>query len=247
MSATDVRNYNCKDEELPVICNFVLFSVKRDAADFLSYSPKFNEGYITGFETKIAGLTDLVEPKSETVQLKVITDGVYTAMDNLIDPINRVSGYIMLGKLDKTISVADFGFAQLRKGITSRDAEGVVKSLHTVNLNLAKFKTELTAQGLSDELSAKFSTAETEIAQGKQKQYEIVSNRKSIVQNNLSVCNDVFSQLNEIMAVGKILYKAIDSVKLQEYSFSELRKKVNKTRTSTVTAATKAQKTDTPT
>jgi len=247
MSTTDVRNYNCKDEELPVICNFVLFSVKRDAADFLSYSPKFDDGYIAEFETKIAGLTDLVEPKSETVQLKVITDGVYTAMDNLIDPINRVSGYIMLGKLDKTISVADFGFTQLRKGIASRDAEGVVKSLHTVNLNLVKFKKELTAQGLSEELSTKFSTAETDIAQGKQKQYEIVSNRKSIVQNNLSVSNDLFSQLSEIMAVGKILYKATDSVKLQEYSFSELRKRVNKTSSSTASTAAKAKKMDTPT
>lgn len=231
MSSTELRNYNCKDEELPVISNYVLFSLKRDAADFLSYSPKFNEGYITGFETKITGLADLIVPKSETVQLKVITDGMYSAMDALIDPINRVSGYITLGKLDKTISVADFGITQLRKSINSRDGESVIKSLHTVNLNLAKFKTELTAQGLSEELTTKFSTAETAIAQGKQKQYEIVSNRKSIVQDNHSVCNDVYSQLGEIMAVGKILYKATDSVKLQEYSFSELKKRVNKTRT----------------
>jgi hypothetical protein len=240
MTEAKSRNYNCKDEELPVICNFVLFSLKRDLAEFSSFSQKFNEGYVTGFETKINGISDLVEPKSETVQLKTITDGVYTAMDGLIDPINRVTGYMTLGKLDKTISVADFGLTQLRKSINTRDGENVMKCLHTVNLNLVKFSTELSPQGLSADLTDKFSTALTVIAEGKQKQYEIVSNRKSIVQNNLSVLNDLYSELCEILAVGKILYKATDSVKLQEYSFSELKKQVRKTVSPTNVAAAKA-------
>ncbi len=240
MTEAKSRNYNCKDEELPVICNFVLFSLKRDLAEFSGYSQKFNEGYVNTFETKINSISDLVEPKSETVQLKTITDEMHATMDGLIDPINRVTGYITLGKLDKTISVADFGLTQLRKSVNTRDTENVIKCLHTINLNLEKFKTELTAQGLSEVLTTKFSTAETDIAQGKQKQYEIVSNRKSIVQNNLSVCNDVFSQLSEIMAIGKILYKATDRVKLQEYSFSELKKRVRKTVSPTKEAAAKA-------
>jgi len=38
------REYSCKDEELPVICKFTAFSLKRDLADFTAFSPKFNEG-----------------------------------------------------------------------------------------------------------------------------------------------------------------------------------------------------------
>lgn len=229
MSKADVRNYNCKDEELPVIGNKVLFSFKRDQADFISFSPKFENGYVTGLEDKIQTVFELVEPKSETVQLKIITGGVYTAMDGLIDPINRVVGYMELGKLTKTISVADFGFTQLRKGIKSRDGESVIKSLHSVNLNLVKFKTELTAQGLTEELTTKFSTATSIITEGKQKQYEIVSARKAMVQNNLGICNDLYDQISEIFSVGKILYKSTDPVKLKEYSFSDLMKSVRKT------------------
>jgi roadblock/LC7 domain-containing protein len=244
MITTGARNYNCKDEELPIIGNKVLFSFKRDEADFISYSPKFDNGYATALEGKIQTVFDLVEPKSETVELKNITDGIYTAMDELIDPINRVTGYITLGKLDKIISLADWGLTQLRKNIKSRDGEGVIKNLHTVNLNLVKFKTELEAQGLNAELAAKFSTAYTTIVDGKQKQYEIVSNRKLMVQNNLSVCNDLFEQLTEIMTIGKILYKATDAVKLQEYTFSELIKTVRKT-SSTANVAAAQVKTDT--
>jgi len=102
MAESISRNYNCKDEELPIIGNKVLFSFKRDQADFIGYSLKFENGYVTRLEGKIQEVFDLVEPKSETVQLKVITDAVYTAMDGLIDPINRVIGYMGLGKLDKT-------------------------------------------------------------------------------------------------------------------------------------------------
>ena len=246
MSTLNVRNYNCKDEELPIIGNKVLFSFKRDQADFISYSPKFENGYATGLEEKIQTVFDLVEPKSETVQLKNITGGVYTAMDGLIDPINRVVGYMELGKLTKTISVADFGFTQLRKGIKSRDGESVIKSLHSVNLNLVKFKTELTAQGLTEEVIAKFSTAASIITEGKQKQYEIVSNRKLIVQNNLGVCNDLFNQLSEIFVVGKILYKVTDAVKLQEYSFKDLIKTVRKTSSPASVTAAKAKIVTTP-
>jgi hypothetical protein len=241
MTESIARNYNCKDEELPIIGNKVLFSFKRDQADFISYSPKFGNGYITGLEGKIQEVFDLVEPKSETVQLKIITNAVYSAMDGLIDPINRVIGYIELGKLDKTISVADFGLTQLRKSINSRDGENVIKCLHTVSLNLDKFKTELEKQGLSADLVAKFTAATTTITDGKQKQYEIVSNRKLIVQNNLGVCNDLFEQLTEIFSIGKILYKATDAVKLQEYSFSELKKTARKSSSDAGVGAEKAK------
>ena len=229
MAELILRNYNCKDEELPTIGNKVLFSLKRDQADFISYSHKFENDYVTAFEAKIQVVFDLVEPKSETVQLKIITDSVYTTMDGLIDPINRVSGYMTLGKLNKIISETDFGLTQLRKSIKGRDGENVIKCLHTVNLNLEKFKTELQAQGLSAELVAKFSTAATLITDGKQKQYEIVSNRKLIVQSNLGICNDLYDQISEILSIGKILYKATDAVKLQEYTFSELKKTAKKT------------------
>jgi len=49
------------------------------------------------------------------------------------------------------------------------------------------------------------------------------------------------------MSVGNFFfYKATDSVKLQEYTFSELKKRVNKTSTSSTNTAEKAKKTDTP-
>lgn len=90
----------------------------------------------------------------------------------------------------------------------------------------------LTAQGLQTELVASFSVAAGSISTDKQSQYEIIINRKVLVQNNVEMLNSLFEQLTEILAIGKILYKDNDAVKLQEYTFSELKKRVRKTSSS---------------
>ena len=239
MNTTNTRNYNCKDEELPVICKFASTSFKRDNADFLGYSPMFNQEYITGFDSKIASAINVIEPQSETMERKLITDRLYTTMDSLIDPINRISGYITLAP-DLKMSPADFGLAQLRKGVNARDAESVIGSLHLVNTNINKYKESLTAQGMSDALVAQFIDASISIDNDKQKQNEILSNRRSIVQNNVTLLNDLWNSLSEILSIGKILYKATDAAKLQDYTFNTLKKQVHGTSKTASDVSTKA-------
>jgi hypothetical protein len=63
------RSYNCKDEELPVVCRYALSCVRRDLSDFTAFSPVFNEDYLNGFQTKINLVDELVSPKIETDEL----------------------------------------------------------------------------------------------------------------------------------------------------------------------------------
>jgi hypothetical protein len=226
MTASTQRLYNCKVEELPVICNYALFSLKRDLADFTSFSPKFNAAYVTDFETKIASASEVAMPRSETLDLKNLTVRLYATMDGLIEPINRVSGYLKLAQASLTVTAADFGLTLLRKNINSKNAEGVISSLRTVSNNLNRHTAVLSGQGLTPELTGRFTDAITSIAADNQKQYEITSNRANIVQNNLGLFNSLYEQLMEILNVGKILYKTADAVKTQEYTFNSLLKQV---------------------
>lgn len=226
MTTPNQRLYNCKDEELPVICGFAAFSLKRDLADFTSYSPKFTAAYVSDFETKTASVTEVIMPKSETLELKKITARLYAAMNGLTDPINRVAGYLSMAKDTVSVSEADFGLTLLRKNLRTKNAEGVITSLRAVSKNLTKYATELGAQGLTPKLAASFTDAGTAIAADNQKQYEITSNRATIVQNNLGLFNNLHEQLTEILRVGKILYKANNAARLQEYTFSALLKQV---------------------
>jgi hypothetical protein len=54
-----------------------------------------------------------------------------------------------------------------------------------------------------------------------------------MVQSHIGMLNDLFAQMQEILNIGKILYKQTDAVKKQEYIFSKLKKKVRRITKST--------------
>lgn len=229
MNGNPPRNYNCKDEELPVICGFVALSLKRDLEEFTSFSPMFTEAYVTGFEAKIDAAEELVQPKSETIELKVITERIYATLDGLISPINRVEGYLELAGKEIPISSADFGLVQLRKSARVRDVENVLKLLRTVEANINKYKEALSVKGLTDELTSRFGEAGDSLAEDKNQKYSLISNRTALVQNNLGQLNELNDQLTEICKIGKVLYKQTDKAKLKDYTFTQLRKQVRRT------------------
>jgi hypothetical protein len=226
MKQSETRNYNCKDEELPVVCRYALSCIKRDLPDFAGFSPVFNEDYLNGFERKISLVDELVSPKIETDELKKITKRMYLTMDGLLDPIAKIRGYLSLAKDSVPVSAKDFGLTSLRQKIASRDAEGVRQNLLTVNAYLKKYSEPLIAVGLNSVIVEQFSEAVTSITNDNQLQFEIVSKRKNVVQNNLKMLNELYSQLIDILNVGRALYKNTDPLKAKEYVFSALKKNV---------------------
>lgn len=222
------REYNCKDEELPVLSGFALFCLKRDRANFLDYSHKYNEAFIAAFEDEIGVVTDLVAPHSEVTQQKLITERLNFNMHALLNLNNRLGGYIDMGYDIHKMTTADFGLSALRAAVNRRDVENVLKCLHEVNGNITKYNEALTAQGLKPELTEGFTDAYTSIAADKQTQYEISSNRKNIIQANIGTLNGLYATLSEVLSTGKILYHETDPVKEKEYTFSHLMKSVRR-------------------
>jgi hypothetical protein len=228
MKTLKTRNYNCKDEELPVVCRYALSCLKRDLADFTAFSPLFNEDYVQNFTEKIELADELVSPKIETDDLKKITKHLYLTMDSLLDPIAKIRGYLRLAKDSVPVSAKDFGLTLLSRKIASRDAEGVKQNLLVVNSYLKKYKEPLIAVGLNEAIIGQFGDAVSSITTDNQLQFDIVSRRKTIVQNNLEALNELYGQLMELLSVGKSLYKNTDTLKSKEYVFSSLIKNVRK-------------------
>ena len=226
MSTTNNRNFNCKDEELPIVAKFVAFSLKRDLADFTAFSPLFTAGYVTNFETQITTTSELLEPASETLAKSLITKHYTATIEGLTKPISAVSGYLSLAAPDLKITDAAFGLGAVRKAIDKNDVEAVVDTLHIVLSNIATYKVPLAAKGLTDEFIAGLVTTAQSLVADKQQQYEITSNRRSIVQNNISVFNAVWTQTSEILKIGKVLYKGTNPAKLADYTYADLLRKV---------------------
>jgi hypothetical protein len=222
----NARVYSCKNEELPIIGGYIAFSLKRDLADFATFSPKFNDGYVSDFRRKIVSASDLLSPRIETVELKITTNSLYTAFHDLNGLINRMAIYIKMAKTEIPVTFKDFGIIALRRKIRQKDAEGVEQNLHIVLENTHKYLKALKNEGLNDDFVAKLTNLDTSIAGNNQRQYEIISHRKELVQNNIFIFNDLYLQIANICDVGKVLYRKENSLKLQEYTFRDLLKKV---------------------
>jgi hypothetical protein len=221
------RIFNCKSEEVPVIGNYLLFVLKRDFTDFSTYLPKiFTNEYVVGFEQKIVDVNSLLNPQAETVELKNATNRLYSLMDGLIEPVNNVIGYVKFTKGAIPVSVKDFGLTALKQKLHSKDAEGVLKNLRTVVSNLERYRSQLIEQGFDENMSARFINAIAAIEADNQLQFEIVSKRKTIVENNTGLINDLYKIIIEVCNVGKAIYKGKDNLKVKDYTFSELKKSV---------------------
>ena len=147
-------------------------------------------------------------------------------MDKHLDSLNRLEGYIKFAKDDVPLSANDFGTTLLKKKIRSRDVEGTLKNLQLVNANIEKYHEPLVEQGLPSETIKQFSEAFSEIDTDNQKQYEIVSTRRILTAENINSLNALYAQMMEICEIGKMLYKKTQKVKLPDYTFSYLVKKV---------------------
>jgi hypothetical protein len=221
------RKYDCKIEEVPVIGGFILFPLRRDIDDFSAFLPKvFSNDYVVNLERKIDEVKNLLNPQSETVELKDVTIHLHLTMDGLIEPADKVAGYIKFTKGAVPISVKDFGLTALKQRIHSKDAEGALKNLRTVIDNIEKYRPQLVEQRLDDNTVARFTTALTAIETDNQRQFEIITKRKAIVENNVTLINDLYKTIIEVCNVGKTIYKGKDDLKVKDYTFRELKKKV---------------------
>lgn len=228
MAAIVVRTYSCKDEEVPVIGGFALSNLQRDLADFTVFSPRFNKDYVSMFDAKINSVKQLTSAEMDTVEHKKITEQIKIDCEAISLELNKVQSYLMLSKTIK-ISQADFGITSTRRSINSKDIESILNNLKTLNLNINKYRQDLQLEGMSDELIEHLIQLTQNIDLNKQLQYQIISNRRLRVQDNISQINDLFAIVNEVLSVGRALYKKIDPAREKDYNMTELKKRVHNT------------------
>ena len=221
-----IKKFNCKNEEIVVICDYIQTSMERDLADFTAFSPKFNKDYLEDLKNKNEAMNKVIFPQEKTKELKVITARLYANMDKLLDALARLEGYIKLAKDAVPLSANDFGINVLKQSIRARDAEGTLKWLQQVNSNIEKYYEKLVIQGLTPTMTEQFSSAFSEIDTDNQKQYEIISARRILTDENIKLLNDLYDQFMEVCQIGKMLYRKTQKAKLPDYTFAYLKKKV---------------------
>jgi hypothetical protein len=138
------KKFQGKIEDLLVLGEFLMSSLKKDLDDFSSFSSVFTVDYITGIETKIKSCKELISSSSVTKELKTVTKQLYDKSKSLRVKLNILEGYLKLGSNDLDVTVEDVGLKNVRSDITRYNTEGLVsnmqKTINVVKRNMSVFQ-----------------------------------------------------------------------------------------------------------
>jgi hypothetical protein len=222
--STEPRLFNSKKENVPVIAGYVSTNVRRDLAKFTELYPEIDAEYLTGFDARTEAARGLSTTESETAETRSITQKLYTAIDSVTAPLNQLANYVKLAKLPFTATT--FGIAAARRKISSRDAEALIVALKQISENISKNSEALSTKGLTAERAAFFTTVANDIYTLNQQQYEAIENRKTIVNSNRKVLNELYLEVRQFCDMGKSIFRGVDALKVKEYTYTELLKRV---------------------
>lgn len=220
------KSFTCRNEELVPIAKFLSFSLKRDLNEISQVYNNINPDYIAATDALIAEVENLIEPQAETLAKKQITRALNESMDQIASRINFLATYLKLSNKELKLTATDFGILQLRKVLRSGDAEGVVDNLKAVLIHTKRYSTVLQAHGMSSSFEAELEALIPKITADRQTQYELLSNRKNIVQNNLQKLNELYGRMGDIFSIGKSIYSKTNALKAADYTFAKLQSKV---------------------
>ena len=218
--------FRCKNEELPVLCGFVVDALRRDLVDFAAYSPQFNEEYVTSMGTCVQEVKELVSPFIETVEMKVLNDRLYALMDEMVPSMNYLIGYVELAGDTIPLSPADFGLTELRRGVRKRDPENVMKAVRIVDHHIARYRAELEAVMGGENVVDEFLSIGKKIDRFLLERHRIRSNRMAVAMGNMDKLNGLYAQAMQVSRIGKVLYGMTNPAKLKDYTFNHLMKQV---------------------
>jgi len=222
----------CRIEELPVLGSFLLTSMQGSLTDFTGYSPDYNAAYITAANADLTGIENLVNPKQLTAELKLITLRIYSNMSILRGKIDLLEGYINRAT-GLTIGKKDFGISEVRKKNNRKDTEGLIAALVFLLTNVSNNMPALALKGYTPAQHAALVALKDAFKTDNTAQNTKVNDRNNKVVSNYAKLNAFWDKLVDIADAGKRIYKSTAPNRLDDFTMSKLKARINQERNNT--------------
>jgi hypothetical protein len=222
-----VKKFQCKIEDVPVLGEFLLSSLRKDLKDFSSFSSMFTPEYLVKIEGKISDCKELTSSSTISKELKSVTKQLTDKSKGMRVKLNVVEGYLKLGKSDLDIAVEDFGLKSVRNNISRSNIEGLILNIQTLLVSVKRNQSVLETKGFKPSIISDIETQINEINVLNTKQNDLISNRNRLTKQNISLFNDLWENLLPIVETAKALYRSVDEVKLKDYTIAQLVKRIN--------------------
>jgi hypothetical protein len=216
-----------KIEDLPVIGEFVLNSLRRDIADFNDFSSMFTPDFLKTIEMKINSCKGFISSSGITKELKKVTQDLYYKSNILRLKINMLEGYFKLGANDLDVLVEDVGFKSVRNNITRHNTEGVLSNMQMIMTIVERNQSVLKSKGLKPKMIKNIEEQIHEINELNMIQNEMISKRNRLTEKNIGMFNDLWTSLQPVLKTAKAIYRGVDEAKLKDYTVAQLVKRIN--------------------
>jgi len=223
------KKFNVSIEDLPVIAGFLGTSFEFNQADFISYSPDYQQPYLSNYQAKVASVEEIVFPKTVASEIKVVTERLNATMEAMRDALNRLEGYIgRAGTL--SVKPADFGIKEVRKAISLGDAEKFISSMANLLSNVEANFTKLNEKGFTAGAKEVLVNARKNVKADNDLQNIKLNGKAALVESNIELLNDLWDTMSDILKTGKILYQSKDKSKTAEFTLTALKARVKRER-----------------
>lgn len=224
MAVTPLK-ITCRIEELPTIGKMLLDTLSPNLTDFTAFSPDFSATYLTNGTTKLNAVTALISPKQLTAEMKIITQRIYTNMDNLRPKLDYLEGYVKRAT-GLTISAKDFGISKVRQKNNKGDVEGLVDTLGFLLTNVTNNMAALTAKGYTAAQHTALTGIKTSLTNDSSAQNTKLNDRNNKVVSNHNLINEFWAICTDISDAGKRIYKSTAPQKLGDFAIAELKRRI---------------------
>lgn len=222
----------CRIEEVPTLGAFLINSMT-PLTDFTSFSPDYNAGFITTANAELASLEALINPKQITSELKIITQRIYSNQILLLGKIDLLEGYINRAT-GLTIDKKDFGISVVRTKNNKGDIEGLVTAITFLLTNVANNLAPIQAKGYTPAQNTAITQIKTDLKADNIAQNAKINERNNKVIANYTQINRFWDKLTDIADAGKRIYKSTAPNRLDDFTITKLKKRINQERNNTL-------------
>ena len=209
------------------IGKYLADSFSRDKSDFVGFSPRYVDPFITNFLASLDEVAALPSSKTRSGELKAVTKRI---LDNLSDfhvEMNRLESWISLATLPLTIAKNDFGIKAVRKSINKAKVADFSAAMNGLLINVRANLDQLTDAGMASNFIEDFELEAKNLSDDKVLQHNIKSNRKELTQYNSAQYDQLHNMMKLIMESGKTIYTRSNPVRVKDYTLTDLKRRHN--------------------
>ncbi len=218
-----------RKEDKPLVGDILNANGTRDLPDFTNYSDRFDEDYFLAHKAKITEVRNLPKVEVKTGQNKKFTEDLYKQADSLREPMRFLEGYVKHAGELLDVQVKSFGIHEVRECLKEGDLEALSGDLAVVNENIENNKTVLLNEGLKQTTITALIDLKAAIDEQNAQQEVNKEARNLLVEANDKVYAELDALNDDILDVGKRIYKGVSQAKYDDYVLTKIMARIRHT------------------